>query len=97
MILWHGRIWTTDHDNLWKMDEGERPDGWTVHLMNGNGRQTMVVLHRRTEVDSRTKIERPPHGRSRTTDHDYLSLMDGGGRWTKTGRLSHGRIQTMSH
>ena len=51
MILWNGRIWTTDHDNLWKVDKGERPDGWTVHLMNGNGRQTMIILHRKTEVD----------------------------------------------
>ena len=73
MISWHGRIWTTDHDYLWQVDEGVRPDGWTVHLMNGNGRQTMVILHRRTEVDSRTKIDRPPLGRIRTTDHDYLS------------------------
>ena len=51
MILWHGRIWTTDHDNLWQVDEGVQPDGWTVHLMNGNGRQTMIICPRWTEVE----------------------------------------------
>ena len=34
---------------------------------------TMVIFHRRTEVDGRTKTDCPPYGRIRTTDHDYLS------------------------
>ena len=31
--------------------------------MNGNGRQTMVIFHRRTEVDSRT-TDRLSHGQT---------------------------------
>ena len=69
----HGRIWTTDHDNSWQVDGGGRPDGWTVHLMDENGRQTMGIFHRWTEVDGRTNTDRPPHGRFRTIDHKYLS------------------------
>ena len=61
--------------------------------MNENRRQTMVIFHRRPELDGRTKTDFSPHGRIRTRDHDYFSYMDGGGLWTKTDRLSHGRIQ----
>ena len=61
MILWYGRRWTvgrshgrlqtTDHENLWQVDGGVRLHVWTVHLMNGNGRQTMIICPRWTEVD----------------------------------------------
>ena len=64
----HGWIWTTDHDNSWQVDGGGRPDGWTVHLMDENGRQTMGIFHRWTEVD----------GGRRQAVH----LMDGFGRRT---------------
>ena len=75
MILWYGRIQTTDHDNSWQVDGGVRLDGWTVRLTNGNGRQTMVIFHRWTEVDGRTKTDRSPHGRIRTTDCSILLLL----------------------
>ena len=48
----HGQIWTTDHDNLWQVDGGVRSDGWTVYLMDGNGRQTMIICPRWTVADS---------------------------------------------
>ena len=30
------------------MDEGGRPDGWTIHHMDGFERQNMVICHRWT-------------------------------------------------
>ena len=47
----HAQIWTTDYDNLWHVDGGVRPDGGTVYLMDGNGRQTMVICSRWTDMD----------------------------------------------
>ena len=38
------------------------PNGWTVYLMDGNRRLTMIIFHRWTEMDSRTKTDRPSHG-----------------------------------
>ena len=75
------------------------PSMWTIwdHTVHISWIDSMDIFHRWTEVDGRTNTDCPPHGQIRTTDHEYLSQMDEGGRWTKRGRPRHGRSQTMDH
>lgn len=39
----HGRIWTPSHDDSRQVDEGGRWTRWTVRLMDGFERKTMII------------------------------------------------------
>ena len=49
----------------------------------------MVISHRWTEVDGRTKTDRPPHGRIRTMDQENNFEVD-----HMTDFRLHGRVRT---
>ena len=64
----HGRIRTRDRDDNSKVDGRTNILSWTVHLMDGIGRRTKIIILRWTS------------GQIQTTDDKSFYLMDRGGR-----------------
>ena len=73
----HGRIRTPDQDNNFKVDERTNFLSWTVHLMDGIGRETKIIILRWTSA--RIFADGPSTLWTDSDDKNFHQ-MDGGGR-----------------